>query len=923
MTDTTAQPIIVCRAVGKSFAGVTVLESVDFDLRPGEVHTLMGENGAGKSTLMKILAGVHTPGSGELLLDNVPVNIPSPLAAQKLGIALIHQEPLSFPDLSVAENIFMSGGSPQADGKSQGSPSWFVNWSAMYSEAAKLLESLGVKLDPKAKVRGLSIADQQMVELAAALSQKARVLLMDEPTAALTPEEVGDLFRIVRRLRDAGTAIVFISHRLEEVFSISDRITVLRDGHCIGTRNVKETTTDEIIRMMVGRELGNLFDKPPAQIGEARLKVENLASEGRFADITFEVRRGEILGVAGLVGAGRTDVAQSIFGIHPQSAGKVSLDGKPLNISSPRQAIDQGIAYVPEDRAHHGLLLPMSIATNTSIADLKKVSKFGFLYRSRDRKIAEDWRDKLRTRLRDVSQPAKELSGGNQQKVVLSKWLLTEPQVLILDEPTRGIDVGAKSEVHHLMGELARQGKSILMISSDLPEVLAMSDRIIVMREGRITGHFTRSEATQEKIMAAATGQSLTPSPGTPGEGRGEGSREGHNSTGQSLTPSPGTPGEGWSKGSRKERNSIQSTQPQETLTLPSPGVPGEGSKTAPPETKPGPSGPGQHPVRLRKTSATSPLLRFRELGIALFVALTFLAATIKTRSMLAPETLSNILLFTPIIIVVAMGQMMVIISRNIDLSVGSILAFASIATCGIFVNHPNFPLPLAALLATVIGAAMGALNGTLIAYLRVPAIITTLGTLSAYRGLVFIYSGGHQVDSNYIPESLINLSKQSAFYIPWIIVFAALIAVLTALFLRYTRTGREIYAIGSNPHAAQLRGIPIKRVLLLIFTLTGALSGLAGIFYASKFTFVNPSKTGVEMELITISAAVIGGTNVFGGSGTVLGVIFGCLFLGLVNQAMPVVGINPFWQKAVYGVAILAAAALDTIIQKRLGKSA
>ncbi len=753
----------------------------------------------------------------------------------------------------------------------------------MYSEAAKLLESLGVKLDPKAKVRGLSIADQQMVELAAALSQKARVLLMDEPTAALTPEEVGDLFRIVRRLRDAGTAIVFISHRLEEVFSISDRITVLRDGHCIGTRNVKETTTDEIIRMMVGRELGNLFDKPPAQIGEARLKVQNLASEGRFADITFEVRRGEILGVAGLVGAGRTDVGQSIFGIHAKSAGKVSLDGKQLNISSPRQAIDQGIAYVPEDRAHHGLLLPMSIATNTSIGELKKVSKFGFLNRKQDRQIAEDWRDKLRTRLRDVSQPARELSGGNQQKVVLSKWLLTDPQwALILDEPTRGIDVGAKSEVHHLMGELARQGKSILMISSDLPEVLAMSDRIIVMREGRITGHFTRSEATQEKIMAAATGQSLTPSPSTLGEGRGEG-------------PKPG-------------RNSIQSTQPQKTLTLPLPALR---------------ASPTSHPVRLRKTSASSPLLRFRELGIALFVALTFLAATLKTRSMLAPETLSNILLFTPIIIVVAMGQMMVIISRNIDLSVGSILAFASIATCGIFVNHPNFPLPLAALLATVIGAALGALNGTLIAYLRVPAIITTLGTLSAYRGLVFIYSGGHQVDSNYIPESLINLSKQSAFYIPWIIVFAALIAVLTALFLRYTRTGREIYAIGSNPHAAQLRGIPIKRVLLLIFTLTGALSGLAGIFYASKFTFVNPSKTGVEMELITISAAVIGGTNVFGGSGTVLGVIFGCLFLGLVNQAMPVVGINPFWQKAVYGVAILAAAALDTIIQKRLGKSA
>jgi ABC-type sugar transport system ATPase subunit/ribose/xylose/arabinose/galactoside ABC-type transport system permease subunit len=866
---TAQQPILICNRVGKSFAGVTVLESVDFDLRPGEVHTLMGENGAGKSTLMKILAGVHRPDTGELLLDKHAIDIRSPLAAQKLGIALIHQEPLSFPDLDVAENIFIGRGMPRT---SIGA----VDWSRMYSEAQALLVSLGVKLDPKAKLRGLSIADQQMVELAAALSQKARVLLMDEPTAALTPEEVGDLFRIVRRLRDQGTAIVFISHRLDEVFSISDRITVLRDGHCIGTREVAQTSKEEIIRMMVGRELGELFDKPQTQIGEARLRVENLSSEGRFADISFEVRRGEILGVAGLVGAGRTDVAQAIFGIHPTSNGQVTLDGKPLSINSPRQAIDQGIAYVPEDRAHHGLLLPMSIATNTTMAQLNKVSKFGWLFGKQERSIAEEWKSKLRTRLRDVSQPAKELSGGNQQKVVLSKWLLTEPQVLLLDEPTRGIDVGAKSEVHHLMGELAKQGKSILMISSDLPEVLAMSDRIIVMREGRITGRFERSEATQERIMQAATGQtsSLAPSPGTPGEGRGEGS---------------------WGA--------------QKTLTLPSPGVPGEGSKPT-------------HPVRLRKTSKASNLLRFRELGIALFVILTFIAAAIKERRMLDISTLKDILLYVPLIVVVAMGQMMVIVSRNIDLSVGSMLAFAAIVSCGIFVQHPGFPWPAAAILATLIGLLMGFLNGVLVAFLRVPAIIATLGTLSAYRGLVFIYSGGRQVDPNYIPESLTQLSSKSSI-IPGIVVFAAIIAVLTALFLRYTRTGREIFAIGSNPQAAQLRGIPVRRVLLLIFAITGALSGIAGMMYASKFGYVNPVKTGLEMELVVISAAVIGGTNVFGGSGTVLGVVLGCIFLGLVNQAMPVVGISAFWQKAIYGLAIIAAAVLDTVIQRRAGRSA
>jgi ABC-type sugar transport system ATPase subunit/ribose/xylose/arabinose/galactoside ABC-type transport system permease subunit len=846
MADDSTKPILTCRSISKSFASVTVLESVDFDLRAGEVYTLMGENGAGKSTLMKILAGVHRPDSGELRLYNEALDIASPLAALKLGIALIHQEPLSFPDLDVAENIFIGRGTPTT---ALGA----VDWKTMYSRAEELLAQLGVKLDPRAKVRGLSIADQQMVELAAALSQKARLLLMDEPTAALTPEEVGDLFRIVRKLRDQGTAIVFISHRLEEVFAISDRITVLRDGKCIGTREVAQTSKDEIIQMMVGRELGNLFDKPRVEIGEPRLRVENLSSEGRFANISFEVRRGEILGVAGLVGAGRTDVAQSIFGILPKDSGTVTLDGKHVQINSPRSAIDQGIAYVPEDRARHGLLLPLSITTNTTLAELKKVSRFSWINRSRDREIADEWRDKLRIRLRDVSQPARELSGGNQQKVVLSKWLLTEPQVLLLDEPTRGIDVGAKSEVHHLIGELARQGKSILMISSDLPEVLAMSDRIIVMREGRITGRFNRDEATQEKIMNAATGQGVTPA------------------------------------------------VPLQTSAVDY----------------------QAHPVRLRKTEPSVNLQRFREVGIALFVILTYVAAGLAQHRFFNAESFRNILLYIPLIVVVAMGQMMVIISRNIDLSVGSMLAFAAIVVGGVFKTHPDFPIGFALLCALAIGAGMGLLNGILTAYLRVPAIIATLGTLTAYRGLVFIYSHGEEVARSQIPPRLVQLSQTSPIGIPWIVLFAAAIAIVTALFMRHTRTGREIFAIGSNPAAAQLRGIPVNRVLLLIFTITGGLSGIAGLMYASRFGYVNPADTGQAMELIVISAAVIGGTNVFGGSGTVLGTVLGCMFLGVVNVAMPVVGISGFWQNAIYGFAILAAASLDTLIQRRVGKTA
>ncbi len=834
---------IAVEGVRKSFGSVSVLEDITFDLRGGEIHTLMGENGAGKSTLMKILAGIHQPDAGRLTRNGNKLLLPSPLIAMREGIALIHQEPLSFPDLSVAENIFLGRGTPRGRFGQ-------VDWAAMKSRAGELLESLGVELSPDTKLRGLSIADQQMVELAAALSQSAQVLLMDEPTASLTPREVERLFGIVRRLRNQGVAIVFISHRLPEVFEISDRITVLRDGRCIGTRAVQATSPEEIIQMMVGRELDSMYERPNSLPGESLLEVNGLSRLGKFADISFNVRAGEIVGMAGLVGAGRTDVARAIFGIAPADGGTLRVGGQPVTISSPRDAIDRGIAYVPEDRQKHGLLLPMSIAANTSMADLNKVSKLGWLSGREERRVANSWADKLRTRLRDVAQPVRELSGGNQQKVVLGKWLQTEPRVLILDEPTRGIDVGAKAEVHHLMAELARQGRSILMISSDLPEVLAMSDRVLVMREGRISGEFLRKDATQERIMAAATGQ--------------------------------------------------QAGAPDEPL------LNGSGSRE-------------KAPIRRQDESAGSARwMRFRELGIAAVVLLAFIACSIIEPRFLSPENLRSVLLYVPLIIVVAMGQMMVIISRNIDLSVGSILGFSAIVVGNAYISHPGMHLWAAMLLAIGVGGLMGLMNGVFVALLRVPAIIATLGTLTAYRGLIFIYSGGKQVDNNDLPVSLIRLSQGSPVGIPWIVLFAIVLAIATAVWLRYTRTGREIFAIGSNPSAALLRGIPVRRVLLLIFTLTGALSGLAGLMFASRFGYVNPVSTGAAMELVVISAVVIGGTNVFGGAGTVPGVLLGCLLLGLVNVALPMLGASAFWQLALYGLAILIAASVDTLIQRR-----
>jgi rhamnose transport system ATP-binding protein len=414
-----------------------------------------------------------------------------------MGIAAIYQELSLFPDLDVAENIFVGRQPTTIGGR--------IDWRKLYADAGNLLESLGVHLDLKQKARSLSIAQQQMVEIARAFSINARILIMDEPTSSLTLNEVADLFRLVRRLRDEGTAIVFISHRLEELFELADRVTVMRDGSYVDTCLLKDVSRDDLIRLMVGRTITDLFPKQDVKAGDVVLKVENLSRAGSFRDVNFELRTGEILGMAGLVGAGRTNVARAIFGVEPATSGRIQLAGREVAITSPQQAIKLGLAYVPEDRQLHGLIPAMPITSNISLPMLFKYARHGWLQDKTERKSAYDAALQMEVRANNMWQLARELSGGNQQKIVLSKWLSTNPRILILDEPTRGIDVGTKAAVHALMSKLAAEGMAILMISSELPEILGMSDRVLVMREGRITGHFSRAEATQEKIISAAT----------------------------------------------------------------------------------------------------------------------------------------------------------------------------------------------------------------------------------------------------------------------------------------------------------------------------------------------------------------------------------------------------------------------------------
>jgi len=484
--------------ISKAFPGVQALQDVHFDVHAGEVHALVGENGAGKSTLMRILGGVHQRDAGEIRLRGRPVEISSPVQARRLGISIIHQELNQVPALSVAENIFL--------GREPRRPGGFVDWTAMYARADDLLRGLGLPIDPRRRLGTLTVAEQQLVEIAKALSVEADLVIMDEPTAALTVEETERLFRFIRDLRPRGVGIVYITHRLEEVFSIADRVTVLRDGQYVGTYPVGALTLDELIRLMVGRQLTEKFPKEPVPLGPPVLEVRHLSAPGEFTDVSFTVRQGEILGIAGLIGSGKNAVAHAIFAAIP-ATGEILLDGRPVTIRSPAEAIAHGIGLVTEDRKRLGLVLAMSVAANITLPLLPELQTAGVVQRRREAALVGQAIRDLDMAVASPEQPARHLSGGTQQKVVVSKWLQTRARVLLLVEPTRGIDVGAKVEMYRLMVDLARRGVAIVMVSSEMPEILGMSDRILVMHEGRITGAFTREAATQEAIMASAAGR--------------------------------------------------------------------------------------------------------------------------------------------------------------------------------------------------------------------------------------------------------------------------------------------------------------------------------------------------------------------------------------------------------------------------------
>ncbi len=493
-----ARPFLEMRGIVKRFPGVMALNGVDFTVYPGEVHILLGENGAGKSTLIKILSGVYPPNAGEIRFNGQAVSIRSPRDAQMFGVSTIYQELNLVPDMTVAENIFL-GREPMFMRRLG-----IVDRGQLVRQTRELLAALNLQIDPQAVVNRLGIAQQQMVEIARALSLNSRLIVMDEPTAVLTAHEIDRLFSAIAELKQRGVAVIYISHRLDEVKALGDRATILRDGMRVDTVRVADTSIDQLIRMMVGRDLKEKFPKLPIAPGEEVLRVEHLTRKGVLHDISFHLRRGEVLGIAGLVGAGRTELARAIFGADPFDGGRILMQGRPVDIKSPAHAIREGIALVPEDRKRQGVLAHLSVKHNITLAALGSFSRAGFINRRQEHTHAKEYATSMRIASPDLDRWVHYLSGGNQQKVVIAKWLSSQADIFLFDEPTRGIDIAAKVEVYQLMGELLKRGAAIVMISSELPEILGMSDRILVMRGGRICGEFTRTEATEEKILNRA-----------------------------------------------------------------------------------------------------------------------------------------------------------------------------------------------------------------------------------------------------------------------------------------------------------------------------------------------------------------------------------------------------------------------------------
>ena len=838
------------RRASKRFGGTVAIEDVSFDLIRGETLALLGENGAGKSTCVKILGGVYRPDAGTVLIDGEPADWHSPLDPQRHGVAVMHQHPNLFGDLTVVENLFV-GHMPRTK-------LGVIDQPRMRREAQILIDAVGLSCSPDATLNRLRVSEQQLVEIARALSRNAKVLIMDEPTAALSQREVERLFEVVGDLKGRGVAMMFVGHRMEEIYRIADRIAVLRDGHLVASEAASDLDPGHAIQLMIGRSLSTIYPARLRKRGKVALEVEHLSRAGTFADVSFKVHGGEIVGLGGLVGSGRTEIARVLFGIDQRSVGAIRVDGVDVSFGSPDEAMRAGIAYLSEDRLGQSLIMDFSVLFNASLPVIDRASLAGIVLRQRETALVAPHLHRLRLRYRSYTQPVKTLSGGNQQKVVLSKWLATAPRILVLDEPTQGIDVQAKVEVHTMIAELASHGLAILLISSELPELIGMCDRMMVMREGRVTATFEAGDVDQERIIRAAT--------------------DAHHAADRDRS--------------------------DHDISGAAPGAADSAKSTA---------------AMGRATDAGSlllfgGLLPKREFGlVCAMAAVTIPVAAINPR-MLSASNLTAIAMDAALLMIVAGAQMLIILTRNIDLSVASVIGLTAYVSASFMHLHPEAPVVAGVAVACAVGLACGLLNGVVVTVGNVPAIVVTLGTLAVFRGIDSLITGGKQISADQVPQSWLDLTGTRIAGIPTVVVIAVVTLVLLSLALRLLAVGREFYAIGSNPEGAVQIGIRRAVLVLAAFVISGLLAGFDGALWASRYATID-ARVATGFELTVIAAVVVGGVAIRGGAGSVLGVALGSVLLLVIQNGLTLARVDPLWLQGVYGLVILIAVAVDALV--------
>ena len=820
---TNASPVLLeISGITKSYGGPPALRAVDLTLAEGEILAVCGENGAGKSTLNKILSGSITADSGEIRMDGKPLVIKSVADAEAAGIAIVHQESVAFLSLSATDNHQIMREPTRIGGL-------WLDRPEMRQRTVASLAAVGEDFDPDLPLEARSVAQRQMVAIARAVDAKCRVLILDEPTASLSARETESLFSVIQKMRRDGVSIVYVSHRLEEIFALADRVAVLRDGQLVATKPIAETSPEDLIRLMVGRDV-----EPTAGSGRDRadgpvaLRVKGLGRGTAFRDVSFSVRQGEILALSGLVGAGRSEVVRAIFGIDRFDAGEILVGEKPFADAkrrpSPGDAVKAGIALVPEDRQHEGLHLLLSLRENMNM--VATPARLGVIDRREEATVGAEFMRSLSVKAESDLAAVSTLSGGNQQKVLLAKWLATKPCVLILDEPTRGVDVGAKAQIHEIIRELAAAGMAILVISSEMAEVLNLADRVLVMRQGSISGELSRAEADQARLLELSL--------------------------------------------------PVATVESAEVAT--------SARRRLPPEAT-----------------------------VAALLAVVLIGVSIANPAFMATGNLRDMLIKVSPAVIVGSFLTLVVLAREIDISVGSLMGLCA-AVLGIACSpdRMGLPVPVGIALCLATGLAVGLANGLLVARARIPSIIVTLAMLTVLHGVTEKVMGGKWIEN--LPGGLRQFGTGSLVGIP-IVVLVALMSAAGAMWLAArTRFGRQVYAIGSNPEAATLRGVKTGSVRIALFALTGLAAATAALVSATQLQVIE-SGFGNGFELVAVASVIVGGTSIRGGRGSVTGTILGATLLGIISTALIFLRLGEsavYWERAIQGGLILLAILVD-----------